>query len=94
MKVLILTRRSQNRTGRIHRRDAENAEIPSSFKSGCQPGAPSHSQSNLNGHKRAGSTCRYYLTKQGRLVLLAGPKLNDLSLIPQLVPLECEFLLF
>ena len=34
--------------------------------------------------KRAGSTYKYYLTKPGRLVFLAGLKLNEFFLIPQL----------
>jgi DNA-binding HxlR family transcriptional regulator len=36
--------------------------------------------------KRAGSTYKYYLTKLGRFVLLAGLKLKELFIIPQLVP--------
>ena len=38
--------------------------------------------------KRAGSTYKYYLTKLGRLVLLAGLKLKELFIIPQLVPAQ------
>ena len=38
--------------------------------------------------KRAGSTYKYYLTKPGRLVLLAGLKLKELFIIPQLVPAQ------
>jgi hypothetical protein len=36
--------------------------------------------------KRAGSTYKYYLTQLGRLVLLAGLKLKEFLIIPQLVP--------
>jgi len=34
--------------------------------------------------KRAGSSYKYYLTRIGRLVLLAGLKLRELFLVPQL----------